>query len=92
MAKSQNVFFKFLSLKIGPNQKYLSQFNLLYLFKCVYILRIIFEKFSMFFNASYEFVTWTGLELTGVDFPGKFEKGPGIPPEVMDVKHGLRVG
>ena len=63
----------------------------LYLFKCVYILCIIFEKFSMFFNASYEFVTWTGLELTGVDFPGKFEKGPGIPPEVVDVKHGLRV-
>ena len=28
----------------------------------------------MFFNALYEFVTWTGLELTGVDFPGKFEK------------------
>jgi hypothetical protein len=46
----------------------------------------------MFFNASYEFVTWTGLELSGVYFPGKFEKGPGIPPEVMDVKHGLRVG
>ena len=63
-----------------------------YLFKCVYILRIIFEKFSMFFNASNEFVTRAGLELTGVDFPGEFEKRPGIPPEVVDVKHGLWVG
>ena len=64
----------------------------IYLFKCIYVLRVIPEKFSMFFYTSYKSMTWAWIELTRVNFPGKFEKRPGIPAEIVNVKHGLRVG
>ena len=61
------------------------------LFEGVNVLCVVSEQGSVLLEALDEPVAWGRLELSRVNFPGKFEKRARVLPEVVDVKHRLRV-
>ena len=61
------------------------------LFECVNVLREVPKKFSVTLDTSYEFVTWRGLELAGVDLPGELEEWSRVFLEILNVEHCLGV-